>query len=78
MKLYLVSSRTRYREAGSATVLVFALITILVIYLNGNQRALHTAKRELRLLEERQLKKFQAPPRSSNLPAAAKVEQPRK
>lgn len=53
----------RARERGSATILVFALVAILVLYMNGNQLALHSAKRELRLLEQKQLKKFQAPPK---------------
>lgn len=53
----------RTRERGSATILVFALIAILVVYMNGNQLALQSAKRELRLLEAKQLKKFQAPPK---------------
>ena len=53
----------RSRERGSATILVFALVAILVVYLNGNQLALHSAKRELRLLEAKQLKKFQGPPK---------------
>lgn len=50
-------------ERGSATILVFALVAILVLYMNGNQLALHSTKRELRLLEAKQLKKFQAPPK---------------
>ncbi len=58
----------RRGERGSATILVLALVAILVVYLNGNQIALHSAKRELRLLEQKQLKKFQAPAKSA--PAA--------
>lgn len=60
----------RRRERGSATILVLALVAILVVYMNGNQLALHSAKRELRLLEAKQLKKFQAPPKP------AKADQP--
>lgn len=57
------SAEHRRRERGSATILVFALVAILVVYMNGNQLALHSAKRELRLLEQKQLKKFQPPPK---------------
>lgn len=57
------SAEHRRSERGSATILVFALVAILVVYMNGNQLALHSAKRELRLIEAKQLKKFQAPPK---------------
>ena len=53
----------RRRERGSATILVLALVAILFVYLNRNQLTLHAVKRELRLVEEKQLKKFQPPPK---------------
>lgn len=62
------NTKLRRQERGSATILVFALVAILVLYMNGNQLALHSAKRELRLLEQKQLKKFQ-PPASPAKPA---------
>ncbi len=53
----------RTRQRGSATILVLALVAILFVYLNRNQLTLHSLKRELRLVEEKQLKKFQPPPK---------------
>ena len=52
-------------ERGSATILVLTLLAILVVYMNSNQLALHTLKRDLRLIEQKQLKKFQPPPRTA-------------
>ena len=53
----------RLRERGSATVLVLALVGVLVIYVNNNQATLGALKRDLRHVEQQQLKKFQAPPK---------------
>lgn len=52
----------RRREGGSATILVLALLAIMAVFLTSNQRVLHSLKREVRLVEEKQLKKFQVPP----------------
>ena len=54
-------TRNSKRESGSATILVLALVAILMVYLTTNQRVLHTLKREVRLVEQQQLKKFQPP-----------------
>lgn len=51
----------RGRESGSATILVLALLAIMAVFLTSNQRVLHNLKREVRLVEEKQLKKFQPP-----------------
>lgn len=56
-------TRNAKRENGSATVLVFALLAIMVLYMNSNQLALHSLKRDLRVVEQKQLKKFQPPPK---------------
>lgn len=56
-------TRNPKREAGSATILVFALLAIMVLYMNSNQLALHSLKRDLRVVEQKQLKKFQPPPK---------------
>lgn len=53
----------RRGERGSATILVFALLAVMVLYLNSNQLALHSLKRDLRAVEQKQLKKFQPPPK---------------
>ena len=47
------------QETGFATLLVFALVVILVAILGSNQLVLHNLKRELKLIEQEQLKKLQ-------------------
>jgi hypothetical protein len=58
-------SRSPNLQRGSATILVLALLAILVLYMNSNQLALHTLKRDLRLIDQKQLKKFQPPRRTA-------------
>lgn len=52
-------------QRGSATILVFALLAIMVLYMNSNQLTLRSLQRELRLVEAKQLKKFQAPAKTA-------------
>lgn len=54
-------ARNPNRESGSAIVLVFALVVILAAILASNQSILNQTKRELKLIEQQQLKKFQPP-----------------
>ena len=65
----------RLRERGSATVLVLALVGVMVIYVNNNQATLAALQRDLRHVEQQQLKKFQAPPKAT---PAGKSLPPRK
>lgn len=48
-------------QRGSATILVLALLAIMVVFLSANQIVLHNLKRDVRLVEQKQLKKFQPP-----------------
>ena len=48
-------------ESGSATILILALLALMAVLLSANQLVLHNLKRELRLVEQQQLKKFQPP-----------------
>ena len=57
-------------EHGSATLVVFILLTIMVTLVVANARTLHHLKWELRLIEQRQLKKFNAP---TNAPPALRA-----
>lgn len=57
-------------ERGSATILVLALVAIMMVFLTSNQRVLHSLKREVRLVEQQQLKKFQAPTAKPDAPPA--------
>lgn len=61
MNLTLNSKPRTQRESGSATVLVLALVAIMMVFLTANQRVLYHLKREVRLVEQQQLKKFQPP-----------------
>ena len=56
-----LGTRNPKRERGSATILVLALVAIMLVFLTANQRVLHNLKREVRLVEQQQLKKFQPP-----------------
>ncbi|MEQ2008750.1 MAG: hypothetical protein ABMA26_18375 [Limisphaerales bacterium] len=62
--------RSRRGERGSATVLVLALVAIMMVFLSTNQRVLHNLKREVKLVEQKQLKKFQPPPAKPAAPPA--------
>lgn len=61
---------SRESEGGSATILVLALVAIMMVFLTANQLVLHNLKRELRLLEQKQLKRFQPPPAKPAAPPA--------
>ena len=62
--------RSRESESGSATILVLALVAIMMVFLTANQLVLHNLKRELRLMEQKQLKKFQPPAAKPAAPPA--------
>jgi len=51
----------RRGEQGSATLVVFILLTLLVAMVIGNTRTLHHLKTELRLVEQKQLQRCQPP-----------------
>lgn len=71
MKLKRQSAVSSQRSArGSATILVLALVAIMMVFLTANQLVLHNLKRELRLVEQKQLKKFQPPPPRPAAPPA--------
>lgn len=61
---------SRESEGGSATILVLALVAIMMVFLTANQLVLHNLKRELRLVEQKQLKRFQPPPAKPAAPPA--------
>ena len=64
------SHPTRRGERGSATVLVLALVAMMMAFLTANQLVLHNLKRELRIVEQKQLKKFQPPAAKPAAPPA--------
>ena len=48
------------RESGSAVILFIALLAIMVILATGNNRALFHLHREIKALEQRQIKRLDA------------------
>ena len=60
-------------ERGSATLVVFILLTIMVALLVANSVALHHLRGELRLIEQGQLKKY-----GTNAPPALRAQRERR
>jgi hypothetical protein len=58
-----VRARRRGRERGSAALVVFILLSLMVGLVLANAQALHHLKQELRLIEKRQLKKYEMSPK---------------
>jgi hypothetical protein len=48
----------RRRKCGSAAIVVMALLSIVLIYVAGNVRTLHFLTQEVRLVEQRQLRRL--------------------
>jgi hypothetical protein len=61
------------RQRGLATLVVLVLISVMSILLVNNSRTTHYLKRELDLLDQRQMKKFQGQP---DAPKIEKAPQP--
>jgi len=67
------SSTGRSTERGSATMVVFILLTIMVALIAANSVTLHHLRGELRLIEREQLKKY-----GTNAPVALRAQPARK
>ena len=65
--------RLRCAERGSATLVVFILLTIMVALLVANSVTLHHLRGELRLIERGQLKKY-----GTNAPPALRAQSERR
>ena len=63
----------RRRQAGSAVIIVMALLAIMLVYVAGNLRTLYHLGRELRLLERQQIHRLQTATRATNAPPAITV-----
>jgi hypothetical protein len=59
------SSFGRRNEGGMATIVFIVLVTIMVILMTANIRALIHLHRETRLLERQQIKRLAAPTTNS-------------
>ena len=60
-------------ERGSATLVVFILLTIMVALTVANSVTLHRLRGELRLIERKQLKKY-----GTNAPVALRAQPERR
>ena len=65
--------RLRCAERGSASLVVFILLTIMVTLLVANSVTLHHLRGELRLIEREQLKKY-----GTNAPPALRAQPERR
>lgn len=59
------------RQAGSAVIVVMALLAIILVYVAGNLRTLNSLDRELKLLERQQIRHLQVAARTTNAPPTA-------
>jgi|GEM_PF-3230886 hypothetical protein len=51
--------RNRYGKNGFAVLGVFVILTLMVVFVSSNTVVLNQLHREIRLVEQRQLKKFE-------------------
>ena len=66
-------SRLPRRESGSAVIVVFALLAIILVYVAANLRTINSLGRELKLLERQQTRRLQAISQSTNVPPAITI-----
>jgi len=52
-------TRSSNRRRGSAVLVMLAFLSIIGVYLAGNVRALRDVKQELKLTEQRQIRRLQ-------------------
>lgn len=73
--------RRRVGERGSAVLLVLALLSVMLLLVSSDARVLSHLKQEIRLLDQRQQRRFESPqrgaPASTNAVPATPTEQPR-
>ena len=64
----------RNRERGMATVVFIALLAIMMILVTAESRALIQLHREVRFLEQQQIKRLNAPPTNSISTAISEIK----
>lgn len=57
-----LNSRHRRKEQGIAVVVVLALLAILILYIGANLKSLRSVHQEIKLVEQRHLRHWQAKP----------------
>jgi hypothetical protein len=63
----------RHRQAGSAVIVVMALLAIILVYVAGNLRTLHNLGRELRFIEQQQIRRLHKVTQTTNAAPAITV-----
>ncbi len=66
----------RSQERGSAVIVVIAILAILLIYIGGNLRTLHLLSRDLKQIEQKQLRRLSVPSPATNAPPGVPVSWP--
>jgi hypothetical protein len=64
-------------QSGTAVIVVLVIIAILMIYVAANIRTLNNVGRELKLIEQKQVRRLQGPPRNLEAPASDPAKQHR-
>ena len=66
-------SRSPRRQAGSAVIIVMALLAIILVYVASNLRTLNSLGRELKLLELQQTRRLLTATPTTNSPSGTTV-----
>ena len=67
------AAEPRRREQGMAVIVVMALVSILLIYVACNIRTLSHLGHELKLLEQRQVRRLEQSARTTNAPVTVQL-----
>ncbi len=55
-----ISFPTRHRQGGMAVIVMLALLSLVLLYIGTNLRTLNSLKWELKLIEQRQVRRLNA------------------
>ena len=64
-------STNRQTESGMAVILVMALLAIVLVYVAGNLGTLHHLGRELRLIDQKQVRRLESIPKTNHVALSA-------
>ena len=59
---------TQGSERGSAVIVVLALLLLILAFMAGNDVTLRSLRREMQIIEERQLRKYEPPESGDSRP----------
>jgi hypothetical protein len=62
-------SRSRHRQGGMAVIVMLVLLSIILIYTATNIRSLYRLERELKLTDQRQVRRLSTANRSGATPS---------